>query len=161
MDAAAIGDVEAVKKFISDGADINMTDDKGNTALHISAWRRQLRTVRVLLSLGCKNDVVNSAYQQTALHFACISGELRIVNELIRAGANPNLGDSHGYTAIHHSIQNGHSSLVAFLIGIGVDIESKDKNGHTPFLWVCSSLQIFQFSHTNQNRQHTWAISTF
>lgn len=38
LEAVQIGHVKTVKKIIENGADLNITNEKGNTALHIAAW---------------------------------------------------------------------------------------------------------------------------
>ena len=42
-----------------------------------------------------------------------------------------------GYTGIHLAAQFGHTSIVAYLIAKGQDINARDMNGMTPLMWSC------------------------
>ena len=42
-----------------------------------------------------------------------------------------------GYSAIHLAAQFGHTSIVAYLIAKGQDIDARDMNGMTPLMWSC------------------------
>jgi len=42
-----------------------------------------------------------------------------------------------GYMGIHLAAQFGHTSIVAYLIAKGQDINARDMNGMTPLMWSC------------------------
>lgn len=73
---------------------------------------------RGLLSLGA--DVHYADYDsRTALHIACAEGHLHVVDELLKAGANPNARDRWGGTSFLDAKRNGHDSIAARLRAAG------------------------------------------
>jgi len=52
---------------------------------------------------------------------------------------------SAGYTAVHLAAQFGHTSIVAYLIAKGQDIDARDMNGMTPLMWSC--FRVFGYSN--------------
>jgi uncharacterized protein len=52
MLAAGRGDTSAVKRLLDEGADVNVTDDGGYTALNYAVWKSKAATVHLLLISG-------------------------------------------------------------------------------------------------------------
>jgi len=42
-----------------------------------------------------------------------------------------------GCTGLHLAAQFGHTSIVAFFIAKGLDVDLRDKNGMTALMWSC------------------------
>ncbi len=80
--AARDGDVEAIKYLIEDGYDINTTDTRSVTALHVAALFGQLAAVKTLVALGAKVDA--KGYEDhTPLQFALAKHHYNIAKTLI------------------------------------------------------------------------------
>ena len=81
--AACSGNVETIKLLLNNGANINITDDDGNTALHLAAKRGRANAISVLLESGSD---VNKAGRRgnTALHMAIQQGHTPCVQELLK-----------------------------------------------------------------------------
>lgn len=74
--------------------------------------------VRGLLSLGA--DVHYADYDsRTALHIACAEGHVEVVDELLKAGANPNAKDRWGCTTFSDAKRNGQDGVAALLRAAG------------------------------------------
>jgi ankyrin repeat protein len=89
------------------GADPNQRDTKGMTALMVAADRVDAESVRLLLQYKADVNVQAGPYRSTALHAACRRSvadrqpsTLAILKDLLRAGADPNLRDALGQTAL-------------------------------------------------------------
>eukprot|EP01102_Stenamoeba_stenopodia_P003224 TRINITY_DN1315_c0_g1_i2.p1 TRINITY_DN1315_c0_g1~~TRINITY_DN1315_c0_g1_i2.p1 ORF type:complete len:148 (+),score=44.55 TRINITY_DN1315_c0_g1_i2:2-445(+) len=63
-EAAKTGDLEAVKKHLETGADINFKDRQGNTALHMAALFGHREIVHFLLEKGANKTITNN-YKET------------------------------------------------------------------------------------------------
>jgi ankyrin repeat protein len=58
-DAAALGDLETVKAFLSEGVSVDARDDRGATPLHAAAIGGQLAVAQYLLSKGADVNAIN------------------------------------------------------------------------------------------------------
>jgi len=73
--------------------------------------------------LGCQESDINASNKRgnTALHIACIHGQLDSVKLLIQNGANVNHQSKHGYTALYNAVMENHPTLVTELLACGAD----------------------------------------
>lgn len=62
-------------------------------------------------------------------------GHLSTVVILMRAGADPTLRDSEGFSCIHLAAQFGHTAIVAYLVAKGVNPNMPDRSAMTPLMW--------------------------
>ena len=96
-------DVDAVKRLLQQGADINATDDTGNTPLINAARYGHLAIVRVLLDNGAKVDERNklgtSALMMT-IYQTYSPAQAMIVRLLLEKGANMDFKNLKGETAL-------------------------------------------------------------
>lgn len=71
---------------------------------------------------------------RTALHYAAADGDVRVVERLLDAGADPNAPDRNGWTPLHFAAQASAADAVAALLRAGATTEPRDQFGNTP-LW--------------------------
>jgi ankyrin repeat protein len=117
--AAAEGRIEILKLTLSAGADVTDTNRYRGTALIPAAHRGHLEAVKLLLETAIDKDHVNNL-GWTALLEAVILGDggvphTEVVRRLVAAGANVNLPDRDGMTALEHAKRRGYSGMVAIL----------------------------------------------
>nr|GMC81353.1 potassium channel AKT2/3-like [Ipomoea batatas] len=62
------------------------------------------------------------------------TGNATFLNELLKAGMDPNIGDSKGKTLLHFAASKGHEECVMVLLKHGCNIHLKDMEGNTA-LW--------------------------
>lgn len=118
--AGAEGLLEIVKLSIEAGADTNLTNRFGGTALIPAAERGHVNIVKELLTHS-DTDVnhINNLHW-TALLEAVILGDggedhQEIVKLLVDHGADIDMGDREGITALQHAQNNGYQDIVAIL----------------------------------------------
>lgn len=87
IDAARVGDEEAVEDFVAIGKDVNMADKEGRTPLHFAAAYGRAPIARTLIDAGAKLEVVDSM-SNTPLHYAAGYGRPGMVELLLEAGAS-------------------------------------------------------------------------
>jgi uncharacterized protein (TIGR02145 family) len=81
-----------------------------------------------LVSQNYNLDVRNNENELlTACHFASDSKQVEVLEMLINAGANPDLGDQHGNTSLHLAVKNKDISCVKLLIDKKVNLDKKVK----------------------------------
>ena len=77
----------------------------------------------VSLLIGTGRAVLDHAdkWGVTALHYACRDGHLDVVEHLVEAGANVNVGEAYGFAPLHEAAENGHLDVVKLLVERGAD----------------------------------------
>jgi hypothetical protein len=96
--------VKIVKLLIKKGANINKTDERGQTVLHYAAaMPKEITTesLKLLLDKGIFVDTQNPE-KHTPLFFAYGTQNKTAINLLLDAGADPTMRDIEGYLP-HHS----------------------------------------------------------
>ncbi|XP_039992526.1 kinase D-interacting substrate of 220 kDa B isoform X4 [Xiphias gladius] len=73
---------------------------------------------------------------QTPLMVAAEQGNLEIVQELIRRGANINLDDVDCWTALISAAKEGHIEVVRELLENNANLEHRDMGGWTALMWA-------------------------
>lgn len=98
--------------------------------------RKTEHIVKIILSNSAKTDpsLVNSVdrYLRSPLMYASMSGNFLVVETLIRAGAQLNLQDENGMTALHYATQAGYSVIAEDLLLAGASLNLKNNQGRNP-----------------------------
>jgi hypothetical protein len=106
------------------------------TDVFASTWNGEHEIVKAFLSSDSRAcsamDPDNSDW--TALHCAAYTGDLRIAEILIAAGANVNKANAFGFTPVFYAAQSGHVEMVSYLIDNGADCAVWGEEGG---LWMC------------------------
>jgi acyl-CoA-binding protein len=95
--AAREGDIEKLKEALRCEAQVDATDDSGQTALHFAADRGFLEGVEVLLEAGADANAVDLD-GIGVLQAAVIAGHAHVASLLLQNGANADQADSDGDT---------------------------------------------------------------
>ena len=91
FECARNGDAARLTELLGVGVTVNLTNDRGDTLLILSAYHRQPGAVDLLLERGADVDRVNDN-GQTALGAAAFRQDVAIVEALLDAGADPDAG---------------------------------------------------------------------
>lgn len=107
------------------GASVAATDRRGFTALHRAAWKGLTDMAKVLLDEGGADvNVVcagsNSA-RSTPLILAAKHRDLSMAQLLVAHGADIELRDAHGMSAMDHATLQGADAVVRYLLDRGAD----------------------------------------
>jgi ankyrin repeat protein len=138
--AAYNGNLRILDMLLDAGADSTIVDTSGKSAIVYATGRGYLEIVRRLLEHSDKIDA-NTRYGNdlTALMWAAGHGNdvpaldgLAVVEYLLAKGANPDLTDNRGRSAIHIAAERGHTAIVERLLQQGAVADAEDRNGITP-----------------------------
>ena len=118
--AGARGHLDILKMTLTHGADIKSINRYGGTALIPASERGHVETVRTLIEAGVDVDHVNRL-GWTALLEAVILGDggvrhQKIVDLLVKAGADVGLADNEGVTPLQHARMRGYKEIEARLL---------------------------------------------
>jgi ankyrin repeat protein len=151
--AAAIagsGYKDCVETLIAAGADLDLRDDRGYTALTAVAAAENYQMLNLLMQAGASTAGLDSIQliqaagignidrvksllagnvnlnfdRGAAIGNAAAGGHAKIVELLIRAGANVNLRDKLGFTPIASAAYLGYGEIVNLLIAAGADTQA-------------------------------------
>jgi ankyrin repeat protein len=121
--AGAEGRTEILRMVLSAGADLADTNRYRGTALIPAAHHGHVEAVKLLLATAIDRDHVNNL-GWTALLEAVILGDggpvhTEIVRLLVEAGADPNIADRDGMTALGHAKRRGYAEMAGILSAAG------------------------------------------
>ena len=60
-----MGELEVVKRLMANGADLNLTNDDGETALHRASYEGELEVVKHLMANGADPNFRNNEGENT------------------------------------------------------------------------------------------------
>jgi hypothetical protein len=119
------GSKETLRRLHDADVSINAKDDLGRTALMMAAAystpvdTRVESCVTFLIGRGANLDVQDNDRQWTALDWSIVEGGGNAALALIKAGADVNLKDRNGETALMHAKKLGRPDLVDALLKAG------------------------------------------
>ncbi len=134
-DAVGTGNIEAVKKYLAAGTDVNAKDKYKWTPLHNAATQGHKEVVELLIAKGADVNA-KEVDGWTPLFFATGEGHKEITELLIAKGADVNAKDDNEWTPLHNAAWEGHKEVVELLIAedanVNAIIQSGSFEGMTP-----------------------------
>lgn len=134
FEAAAVGDVARVKQHLdADPSLVSAYAPDGFHPLGLAAFFRRPEVVELLLARGADVRAASkNPMQVTALHSAVADGgHPGIARMLVRAGADVNARQRHGWTPLHGAADSGDRETVELLLANGADPDATHQEGKT------------------------------
>ena len=160
----AINDEETKKinNYLND-SNLNIyqiKDENGYTSLHRSVFKNNYElTIQIIdrvkkeVGIGHSNKLENFINEKTnegytALHYAAMIGNLKIIKLLKDNGAKIDSVTKLGKNVLHIAAENNQPSVIIyFIFNEPLDIYSVDENGSTPLHWACYSGAVESVSY--------------
>jgi len=133
--ATQYGAFNRVKELIDQGYDVNQGDSENVKLLHWAAINNRLEIVKYFIECGAEVNAIGGELSSTPLHWATREGHLSMVILLLKHDADPTILDKEGLNCLHLAAQNGFTSIVAYLLAKGYEINCADVNLMTPLMW--------------------------
>ncbi|XP_027101948.2 uncharacterized protein [Coffea arabica] len=131
MVTAMEGHVEAFQLLLYAGADVKLSNKRGETAILLSQLNQNREHFeRVMLEFAIEKGNCNAG-EFDALHFAARHGNSDAVKLLTNRGYNVNTPDVNGYTPLMLAAREGHAHVCELLISCGADSNIRNAKGET------------------------------
>jgi ankyrin repeat protein len=137
IEAAKVGDWEAVRALLDEGADVTATAPDGATALHWASYWDDLETAELLIRASADVNAANDL-GATPLWIASLNGSVLMVRSLLEAGADPNAALLSGETPVMTAARSGSPEVVERLLAAGADPNASATRGQTALMWAAS-----------------------
>ncbi|XP_033100082.1 nuclear factor NF-kappa-B p105 subunit-like isoform X2 [Anneissia japonica] len=134
---------KTVELLMDKGADPDIVDQHGNTALHLAVQHSSINSVYALLHDSKQpatsarkqpdvNTVNNDGY--APIHLACKNGSLKSLKALCHAHCNIDIQDgTSGYTPLHFAVENQDFGILGYLLlDTNANVHEVTFNGNTP-----------------------------
>ena len=136
------GRYENVKILLEQGADPKQKIKGGKySGIHFACMEdseNNLKIVNLLLNTCPDLIDINGIGRKTPLHFAVIYNCPKIVELLVRNGANIDKKDSYWRTPLLLACKYGYSQIAEYLIKCGAKINKSDNSNNSPLHYACA-----------------------
>ncbi len=138
LDAVRSDDRAAVAGLLK-GADPNVRESDGSTALAWAAMRVNREIAAMLLNAGANPNLTNEL-GIGPLALAITNGSPEIVKLLLANRADPNLARESGETPLMTAARLGHVDVMKMLLAHGSAVDSRDKKfAQTALMWAAGT----------------------
>lgn len=133
--AVEMGLCECLECLLTSDIDKEVTDSKGNSAIHLSVMTNHPKTLELLVQE--KFTLETKVSGNTPLHIAAKIGHDECLDILTRNGANLNARDSAGNTPLIQAVKNSQYICMGNLLRAGCDINTQNHDGRTALHHAC------------------------
>jgi ankyrin repeat protein len=115
-------------------ADVDATDQKGKTPLHLAAKRGDKASILLLVKKRANVNAIDKEGNTPLLDLAsCEARPFRsTVKFLVQSGAKVGMADNYGNTPLSKALSRGYFNISEFLLQNGAQVDSVNKQGDTP-----------------------------
>ncbi|KAJ6249858.1 ankyrin repeat and protein kinase domain-containing protein [Anaeramoeba flamelloides] len=104
---------------------------KGYTLLHVCCLKKLHTVVKALLDLSIDANQSRKECGKTALHLACLSGDLISCHYLYQSGADLERCDKSGNTPLMYASQQGNVGIIYYLLQNNASVNSRNNQQST------------------------------
>lgn len=120
--------------LLDQGIDLSSCDYKGNTVLHEAICRRASDHASLFIGQGIELNNFNEE-GLTPLHLAARHNNCRIVDEILKKGADVDIIDRQdGWTPLMYAASNGSAQLCHILLAYGANLAKVSSDNKTPLM---------------------------
>jgi len=132
VDSCKYGNEAQVLSMLSDEPELAYSKDKRDiSALFHAVANGHDKIVEAILKITNQPDDVEPEKGLTPLIIAATSGHIAVVRVLLEHGANPDLRNFDGVTALHNAVFEEQQDIAALLVQAGADPGIRDRLGNT------------------------------
>ena len=136
-DAAEQRNQTLIRKLLATGADVNVAQVDGMTALHWAVYNDDAETAGLLVRSRANVNATNR-YGVPPLSIACTNGNATLVRLLLDAGANANVSLPGGETVLMTAARVGNLEAVKALLARGANPNAQERRDQTALMWAAA-----------------------
>lgn len=135
FEAACVGDLERVMRLASDDSNsVNAPSPDGFSPVGYAAFFGHPRVLQALIARGGEvNAPSRNGMRVCPLHSAAANSDpgkaVELARIVLEAGADPNLPQQGGFTALHAAALHGNTALIELLLRHGAEPTLKNEEG--------------------------------
>lgn len=139
-EAAKKGHLGLVRMLIERGVPVNVQNKRKYTPLHLACLSKKHQVVQLLIGHGADVTVDGGLAKETPLHMAAkVKGGEKVVDVLIKSGADPDSAKDNGERALHLASRCGNLEVVNILLRENTEVARRSKSGDTPLHFACQN----------------------
>jgi ankyrin repeat protein len=126
---------EVAELLVEAGANVNATDEFGQTPLAGAVSAGHAAVVKLLLAHGANPNKRPSRDEDPLLHLPCLEGKTNVVQALLEGGADPDAKSADGVTpllSVGISGEKNSAEIVSLLLKAGANPNAKMSDGRFP-----------------------------
>jgi len=131
--AAEQGDMDEVKRLLSEGASVTATDGRGRTALIAAAYGDHVEVARALITGGANVNTKDDT-QQSAYLIPTADDGLEMLRLTLANGGDVHSLDSYNGTGLIRAADRGHVDIIRELLKTDIKIDHVNRLGWTALL---------------------------
>ncbi|HLO16948.1 MAG TPA: ankyrin repeat domain-containing protein [Anaerolineales bacterium] len=134
FEAAATGKINNILRLLArDPQLVNAYAEDGFQALGLACFFGHFDVADYLVKAGAPiNSPSRNNLQAAPIQSAAAAGHGKIVELLLKNGADPNIREQGGYTPLHAAAQNGDEDMIRTLLYSGADLTLRSDDRKTP-----------------------------
>jgi uncharacterized protein len=134
FEASATGKINNIIRLLArDPQLVNAYAEDGFQPLGLASYFGHADIAEYLIKAGAPiNSPSRNGLKAAPIQSAVAAGHEKVVQMLLRLGADPNAREQDGYTPLHAATQNGHEDMIRILLYGGADLTLRGKDGKTP-----------------------------
>ncbi|NXD33698.1 ANKR7 protein, partial [Copsychus sechellarum] len=108
------------------------------TALHLACANGHVDVVLYLVENKCKLNLFDNDNRSPLIKVPVQCQQEKCAAILLEHGADPNLADAGGSTALHLAVLSGNTTVAGLLLEHNANIDAQNKEGYTPLVLAVS-----------------------